>query len=88
MPARDEMYYSYWRLRILFNYLIQLPSIQSDFQLPLWGPVPSQEGHEPAWVGPEEDHEDDERAGVPLLWAQAERAGVMQTVEEKVPETL
>jgi len=36
-------------------------------------------------AGSEEDHKDDQRAGAPLLYRQAERAGV-QPGEEKDPE--
>ena len=34
-------------------------------------------------VGPEKGHEDDQRAGVPLLWGQAKTAGAVQPGEEK-----
>ena len=36
-------------------------------------------------MGPEEGHEDDQRAGAPLLWRQAEGSGLIQPGEEKVP---
>ena len=36
-------------------------------------------------VGPEEGHENDPRAGTPLLWRGAERVGVVQLGEEKAP---
>ena len=44
---------------------------------------PTQEGHGPAGVGPEEDHEDDQRAGETPLQGQAERAEAVQPAEEK-----
>ncbi|GAB0177846.1 cell surface A33 antigen [Grus japonensis] len=37
----------------------------------------------PVRVGPEEGHEDDQRAGTFLLWRQAERVGAVQPGEEK-----
>ena len=36
-------------------------------------------------AGPEMGHEDDQRAGVPLLWGKAKRVGVVQPGEEKAP---
>jgi len=42
-------------------------------------------GHGCVGVGPEEGHEDDPRAGVPLLLGQAEGAGAVQLGEEKAP---
>ena len=39
-------------------------------------------------ASPEEGHEDDQRAGAPLLWGQAERVGVAQPGEEKAPRDL
>jgi len=39
-------------------------------------------------VGPEEDREDDQRAGAPLLWRQAEGVGLVQLGEEKDAGTL
>lgn len=47
--------------------------------------LPAQEEHGPIQVHPEVDREDDQRAGTPLLWRQAER--VAQTEEEKTTET-
>ena len=42
---------------------------------------PTQEGHGAVGVGPDKGHEDDQRAGAPLLWGQAERAGALQAGE-------
>ena len=36
-------------------------------------------------MGPEEGHEDDQRAGAPLLWEQAERIWALLPGEEKAP---
>jgi len=44
------------------------------------GPAPPREG-----AGPEEGHEDDPRAGAPLLQGQAEGVGAVQPGEEKAP---
>jgi len=44
---------------------------------------PTQEGHGCVGAGPEEDHEDDPRAGAPLLQGQAEGVGAVQPGEEK-----
>jgi len=46
---------------------------------------PKQEGHGCVGAGPEEGHEDDPRAGAPLLRGQAEGAGAVQPGEEKAP---
>jgi len=43
----------------------------------------AQERYGPVWPGPEEDHENNQRDGAPLLWKKAERAGVVQPGEEK-----
>ncbi|KAK4814838.1 hypothetical protein QYF61_027811 [Mycteria americana] len=43
----------------------------------------AQEGHGAVGVSPEEGHENDLRAGAPLLRGQAERVGVVQPGEEK-----
>jgi len=45
----------------------------------------AQEVHGPLRAGPEEGHEDDQRAGVPLLGGQAEGVGAVQPGEEKAP---
>jgi len=37
------------------------------------------------WKGPEEDHEDEQRDGTPLLQGQAEGAGLVRPGEEKAP---
>ena len=39
-------------------------------------------------MGPEEGHKDDQRAGAPLLWRDAEGAAVLQPREEKALERL
>jgi len=41
--------------------------------------------HGAVGVGPEEGHEDDHRAGAPLLRGQAEGVGAVQPGEEKAP---
>ena len=46
---------------------------------------PAQERHEAVGVGPEEGHEDDQKAGASPLQQQAERIGALQTGEEKAP---
>ena len=46
----------------------------------------AQERHGAVGVGPEEGHKNDQRGGIPLLQAQAERVGVVQPGEEKGPE--
>jgi len=55
----------------------------------LWGleflEPSAQERHGPVGAGPEEGHQNDPRAGAPLLHAQAERVGVVQPGEEKIP---
>ena len=51
---------------------------------PVLGP-PKQE-HWAVVVGPEESHEDNQRAGLPTSWGQAERAEALQPREEKAPE--
>ena len=51
---------------------------------PVLGPA-AEEGHRAVGVGPEEVHEDDQRAGAPLLWAQSERARALQPGDEKAP---
>jgi len=43
------------------------------------------EGGRAVEVSPEEDHKDDQRAGAPLLWRQAEGALAVQSGEEKAP---
>ncbi|PKU35449.1 rna-directed dna polymerase from mobile element jockey-like [Limosa lapponica baueri] len=43
----------------------------------------AQERHGPVGTGPGEGHEDDQRAGAPLLGGQAKRVGVFQPGEEK-----
>ena len=43
----------------------------------------TQEGHGAVGVGPVEGHGDDQRAGAPPLWEQAERDGALQFGEEK-----
>ena len=45
----------------------------------------AQERDGPVGVGLEEGHKDDQRAGAPLLWGQAERVGVVQPGEKKAP---
>lgn len=47
--------------------------------------VPGLENSEYRDIIVQGDHKGDPRAGAPLLWRQAERAGVVQPVEEKVP---
>lgn len=47
---------------------------------PALGP-PAEEGRGAVGAGPEESSEDDERAGAPLPWTQAETAGVLQPAE-------
>ena len=42
----------------------------------------------PVGANPEEGHEDDQRAGAPLIWKQSDRAGAVQTGEEKAPGRL
>ncbi len=44
-----------------------------------------QEGHGAVGAGPEEGHEDDQKAGAPPLWGQAERTRALQPGEEKAP---
>ena len=34
-------------------------------------------------MGPKEGHEDDQRAGVPILWKKADGAGLVQCTAEK-----
>ena len=46
---------------------------------------PAQEGHGAVEADLEEGHKDDQRAGVPPLWGQAERAGALQPGKEKAP---
>ncbi|RMC14970.1 hypothetical protein DUI87_07149 [Hirundo rustica rustica] len=55
--------------------------LQSCIQL--WGP--EEEGHVPVRVSTEENHEDDQRDGAPLLWRQAVRVGIAQPEEEIAP---
>lgn len=43
----------------------------------------TQERHEAGEVGPEESHEDDQRAGGSLLWRTTEGTGVLQPGEVK-----
>lgn len=43
----------------------------------------TQEEHRLVRAGPEEGHKDDLKAGAPLLQRQAERAGTVQSGEEK-----
>ena len=54
---------------------------------PTWSTASSSgaptQGHWAVGSDPEESHEDEQRAGAPLLWGQAERAGVLQPREEK-----
>jgi len=45
----------------------------------------AQERHGTVEAGPEEAHEDDQRAGAPLLRGQAEGVGAVQPGEEKAP---
>jgi len=45
-----------------------------------------QERHRPVGGHPEESQKNDPRNGTPLLWGQAERAGAVQSVEEKTPK--
>ena len=47
--------------------------------------LPTQEGHGAVGAGPEEGHEDDQKAGAPPLWGQAERTRALQPGEEKAP---
>ncbi|TRZ26123.1 hypothetical protein HGM15179_000973 [Zosterops borbonicus] len=44
---------------------------------------PAWEGHGPAGVSPEEDHNNDQRAGAPLLCRQTDRAGAAQSGQAK-----
>ncbi|PKU45669.1 rna-directed dna polymerase from mobile element jockey- hypothetical protein [Limosa lapponica baueri] len=46
---------------------------------------PAKEGHGPVGESPEECHEDDQRAGEPVLWRQVERVVVVQPGQEKAP---
>jgi len=50
---------------------------------PVRWPPPTQEGLGAARAGSEEGHKDDQSAGAPPLWAQAERARALQPREEK-----
>ena len=45
---------------------------------------PAQEGCGALGVGPENGHRNNQRAGAPLIWGQAEGAGLVQPEEEKV----
>ncbi|PKU35415.1 rna-directed dna polymerase from mobile element jockey-like [Limosa lapponica baueri] len=45
----------------------------------------AQKGHRSVGMGLEEGHQDDQRAGAPLLGRQADRFGVVQAREEKAP---
>ena len=47
--------------------------------------APNRRGHGIVGAGPEEGHENDQRAGAPPLQRQAERAGAFQPGEEKAP---
>ena len=41
----------------------------------------TQEGHGAVGAGPEEGHKDDQRAGAPPQWGQADRIGALQPEE-------
>ena len=41
----------------------------------------AQDGHGAVGAGPEDGHKDDQRAGAPCLWEEAERVGVLQPEE-------
>ena len=45
--------------------------------------APNRRGHGIVGAGPEEGHENDQRAGAPPLQRQAERAGAFQPAEER-----
>ena len=45
----------------------------------------AQERHGSVGAGSEEGHNNDQRAGTPLLWGKAERAGAVQPGKEKAP---
>ena len=56
-----------------------------EYCIQLWGPQHRKDMDVLVGVGPEEGHEDDQRAGVPLLRGQAKRVGAVQPGEEKAP---
>ena len=49
--------------------------VEGGDSAPVQHPVPTQGGHGAVGAGPEESHEDDQRAGAPPVQGQAERAG-------------
>jgi len=50
--------------------------------------LPEQEGCKVVGLGLEDSHEDDQRAGAPLLGRKDEGAGLVQPAEEKAPGRL
>ena len=57
-----------------------------EYCIQFWGPW-TQEGHGAVGAGPEEGHEDDQKAAAPPLREQAERVRALQPREKKDPGT-
>ncbi|GAB0193227.1 mitochondrial enolase superfamily member 1 [Grus japonensis] len=64
----------------LYSALVRLPC-----STPSSSGVPRTRRTWSCWSKSRGGHGDDQRAGVPLLWRQAERVGVVQPGEEKAP---